>query len=61
MDIEIEAFISEWMRKNTHLLEEIVLLQGDDPRTVYGAALQSYLEVAADWTPDRDRPPTDPH
>ena len=48
MDAEIEAFILEWMRKNTHVLEEIVLIEGDDPTTKYGAAISDYLEVAAD-------------
>jgi len=51
MDVQIEAFISEWMRKNTHLLEELVLCQGDDPTTAYGAAMQTYLDVAPGWAP----------
>lgn len=60
MDTEIEAFIAEWMRTNTHLLEEIALLQGDDPRTAHGAAMRAYLEVAAGWTPSRTGPPEAP-
>ena len=59
MDAEIEAFILEWMRKNTHVLEEIVLIEGDDPTTKYGGAISDYLEVAADWSPDRARAPRD--
>jgi len=55
MEEQIQAFISDWMRKNTHVLEEIVLLQGDDPTTQYGAAIRGYLEVAADWAPDHAR------
>lgn len=59
MDAEIAAFISDWMRKNTHVLEEIVLLQGDDPTTKYGAAIRDQMEAAADWSPDPARVPRD--
>jgi hypothetical protein len=61
MDAEIEAFISDWMQKNTHVLEEIVLLQGDDPTTSYGAAIQNYFNVAPIWSPNpayRQRDPS---
>jgi len=61
MDIEIDAFIAEWMRRNTHLLEEVVLLQGDNPSTEYGAALHAYLDVADDWTPDHAKVRANPH
>jgi hypothetical protein len=59
MDADIAAFISDWMRKNTHVLEEIVLLQGDDPTTKYGAAIRDQMEAAADWSPDPERVPRD--
>lgn len=59
MDAEIAAFISDWMRQNTHVLEEIVLLQGDDPTTKYGAAIRDQMEAAADWSPDPARVPRD--
>lgn len=55
MDAEIATFIADWMKKNTHVLEEIVLLQGDDPTTKYGAAIFDYMEAAADWVPDHAR------
>lgn len=35
MDAVISTFIADWMQKNTHVLEEIVLLHGDDPTTKY--------------------------
>lgn len=46
METEIEAFVSEWMRRNSHVFEEVVLLQGDDVATPYGAALHTYLQVS---------------
>lgn len=57
MDAEITAFICEWMQKNAHVLEEIVLLQGDDPATKYGEAIRDHMEAAADWSPDPARVP----
>lgn len=59
MDPEIAAFIDDWMQKNTHVLEEIVLLQSDDPTTKYGAAIRDQMEAAADWLPDPARIPRD--
>jgi len=59
MDAKNAAFIYDWMRNNTHVLEEIVLLQGDDPATKYGAAMHDYLEITASWSPDAARVPRD--
>lgn len=47
----IEAFIEAWMRENRHVLEEIVLIQCDDPSTPMGAAMAAYLERAVAWVP----------
>jgi hypothetical protein len=58
METEIEAFVSEWMRKNSHVLEEVVLLQGDDATTRYGASLHAYLRICCDE--NASQPPTIP-
>lgn len=47
VEAQIEAFIEKWMRGNRHVLEEIVLMQGDDPSTPLGAAVATYLDRAA--------------
>ncbi|WP_292029785.1 hypothetical protein [Brevundimonas sp. UBA2416] len=49
MEDRIEAFIGAWMRDHRAVLEEIVLLQGDDPSTPYGAAMAACLDHAAPW------------
>ena len=49
MEREIEAFIARWIRDNVHVLEEIMHLQGDDPSTPYGAAMETYLRSAETW------------
>ena len=59
MDEEIAAFISRWMQQNTHVLEEIALLQGDDPATPYGAHIRDQLKATAGWAPDPGRIPKD--
>lgn len=60
MDIRSEAFIADWMENHTHLFEEIILLQADDPTTKCGAAARAYHQVAAEWSPDHSRVPRDP-
>ena len=50
-DEEISAFVEAWLRVNAGVVEEIVALVGDDPRTPYGAALEAALASMPDWKP----------
>jgi hypothetical protein len=43
MDREIEAFVSSWLTANAGVIDEIVALQGDDPTTAYGAAVEAAM------------------
>ena len=43
MDREIEAFVAAWLTANAGVIDEIVALQGDDPTTAYGAAVEAAM------------------
>ena len=57
MDSDVSKFVTNWMRDNAHVLEEIILLQGDNPNSAYGEALEHYFKVAPAW-PHRRVPDT---
>lgn len=52
MDEEvIAAFVDKWLRDNAGVIDEIVALVGDDPRTPSGAALEAALAAMPGWKP----------
>lgn len=51
-DEEINAFVDAWLRDNAGVIDEIVALVGDHPRTSYGAALEAALASMPDWKPN---------
>jgi hypothetical protein len=55
MERLIESFIARWMLENVHVLEEILHMQEDDPSTPYGAAMETYLQGAQQWSPTSPR------
>lgn len=55
MDVAIDAFVATWMRDNGAVLDEIVALQSDDPRTPVGAALAAAMATVPLWSPSDDK------
>jgi hypothetical protein len=51
MEDAIEAFVSEWLKDNAAVLDEIVAMQGDDPTTPYGAAVAAAMATVRTWEP----------
>jgi hypothetical protein len=45
MDKEIDAFVAAWLETNRSVLDEMVALQGDDPSTPYGAAVEAAMST----------------
>ena len=52
MDEEIEAFVAAWLADNQAVLDEIVAIQGDDPKTPYGAAVAAAMATIRTWDPN---------
>lgn len=51
MKEEIDAFVASWLADHQGVIDEIVAIQGDDPRTPYGAAVAAAMATVGIWRP----------
>jgi hypothetical protein len=51
MKEEIDAFVAAWLADNQGVLDEIVAIQADDPKTPYGAAVAAAMATVRSWIP----------
>ncbi len=53
MSPEVRTFSESWLRRNAHIIEAVIRLEGGKPHTCYGAAIARLLaDVDTERRPD---------